>query len=288
MSISYIYLALFLIIHGLGHFLLTYGVSCVFPSINFHLKSLTHQSGNLHPSAVNIRRLVRNVFYCLFSSLLGVVLWLVIYRNYPSDTLRLWSVELDIVFHFCGAHWIFSVIEDSYCSSVLPLTLNLHESQKKYAIVYIVSIICHHLLSLFVYLWCIHTNLMSIVGVFGLCFEIPVVLISIRELCIVIDMPIYDLLSVSHVQVFWKVLFCLWHCFRDGLCFLYLISLIFWFNYVSLLPYSTFVVYNTIACLFIIGNCRVYFEILLPACRQDYTSSKAVLQAGKQHEIVVM
>ena len=38
------------------------------------------------------------------------------------------------MFHFGISHWIASVIEDSYCWSVLPLSLQRHELQKKHAI----------------------------------------------------------------------------------------------------------------------------------------------------------
>jgi hypothetical protein len=219
----------------------------------------------------NCRRLVRSVVYCSCAALTGCILWIVFYRSYPHDLLRAWNGTIQVIFHFSCAHWAFSIFEDISCGDAIAEYLNLAEQELTYSGVYKISLFSHHLLAAMCYGWCISTQLLSLLGVIGLCFEAPVICMTLRELyyCILFASEQKVNISPFVCRRYWQVTFLLWHIFRTGLTLLYPVSLIWWLSYLKDLPHSSFVAYNVFCCLFIMGNFRAFVEILLRGYVQD-------------------
>jgi hypothetical protein len=259
-------LVLFLVVHWLGHIALYRLASWWWPWIEDAFKDATIARIR------NCRRLIRCLVYCSLVGVMGVALWIVFYHHYPHDLLRVWNVPLAVGFHFCCAHWIFAVAEDFVCGDAITEHLKLTPEQLPYASVYRISLCSHHILAFTCYIWSMETQLLSLLGVIGMCFEVPVILITYRELveCIRLSVGSTSKSALAlDLKLFWTAQFSLWHTFRTCPCLLYPISLIWWNHYLTLLPRSSFVAYNVFCVLFIFGNARVYLEVLLPARRLD-------------------
>ena len=245
--------------------------------------------------ASNLRRLIRSVVYCSVASGLGVYLLSRYYRSIPHDFLFLWNEEIDTAFVFAISHWIVSVFEDTAAYEHLNRVF-LKTAEDKTAIRSMYSnLLAHHVVTLFAYSWSLSSAQLSGLCVLGLCFEAPVVFMSLREIIIVYD-DIFGLIPsirFAQLRLFWIALYVTWHAGRSLPCLLYPISLLIWRAHLNQLPPASFYVYHLLGLVFCFTNLTLLFRYIAKylqedmqrvglALRRDESDSGAVTYSVKQ------
>lgn len=218
----------------------------------------------------NIRRLLRSFVYCTAASILGFILLLKKYEKYPDDLLLSWSDLHEVAFNMALGHWLFSIAEDIIAKDevVAHLPLKYNDVAKKD---YKRKLILHHVITVFAYTWILCTEKLSALGVFGLCFELPVLFMTAREFIIAFDdlFHIVDRISQDAVKNFYKSFYVVWHATRTLFCLYWPWSLIFWREYLYTIPTASQIVYHALAICFSYGNFAILFTVVTPSMKYD-------------------
>jgi hypothetical protein len=157
-------------------------------------------------------------------------------------------------FGLAVSHWVLSIAEDSAVGSEVYKSIQ-SEEHVWLQIFFTVGLGSHHLFAIFAYSWCLYTHHLSGLAVLGFLFEIPVLLLNYREICLTFGdiFPSHSLAFASHssLTMYWISLHCLWHLTRTAGCLLYLLSLLLWrHDIASALPLSSVIVYHLLGAGF--------------------------------------
>jgi hypothetical protein len=170
-------------------------------------------------------------------------------------------------FELAVSHWALSIVEDSAVGSEVYKSIQ-SEDQIWLQIFFSVGLWSHHLFAIFAYSWCLYTHHLSGLAILGFLFEIPVLLLNYREICLTFGdiFPSHSLTFASHVSLaaYWISLHFLWHLTRTAGCLLYLLSLLLWRDDIaSALPLSSLVVYHVLGAGFNYINFVLLITVLV-------------------------
>jgi hypothetical protein len=131
----------------------------------------------------------------------------------------------------------------------------------------------HHAITILAYSWSLSSKHLSGLCVFGLLFEIPVLLMTIRDISVCFQKEL--LLSLSQVSPatmrgFWAVVYFLMFIFRVIPCTLWPISLIFWRHHLLQLPWVSRVVYHILGLSFVLINGGLLVMIIPRFVLEDF------------------
>jgi len=126
------------------------------------------------------------------------------------------------------------------------------ERQGLFAFLYC-GLMSHHFCALFPFCWTLVTHELAGICLLGLLFELPVLLLNLRDILVSFDGELIDPVPWKKVYVvkFWVLFQALWQATRTASCVLYFVSLGVWRHQVhDLLSPESRVVYHTLGCLF--------------------------------------
>lgn len=209
----------------------------------------------------NFRRLVRSTLFCLFASSYGLFL-LFSPTTWPEGVLLRFTPTYRLIFSAVCTHWALSIVEDHMVGNEIYTTSSSQQNNSLFAFFY-GGLLSHHIFAIFAYGWCLCTEKLSGMCMFGLLFEIPVILLNVRDIYIIYFCPHESLWNQREVHRFWIILHILWHITRTLACLLYISSLFIWINDIkSLLGHRSFIVYNVLGCGFTYINCVLLCTVI--------------------------
>jgi hypothetical protein len=210
----------------------------------------------------NFRRLARSTIYCIIASAYGLFM-LFSTTTWPDDALLRFRSTDRLIFEAAIAHWMLSIVEDITVGNEICTSVSGGETKSVYTF-FFGGLLMHHMFAIFAYTWCLISETLSGVCMFGLICEIPVVMLNLREIYILHFHHHESLWQKKDVNTYWIMLHILWHITRTSACLLYVISLIAWMGPLKslLTHHSSFVVYNILGCGFTYINCVLLCTVI--------------------------
>ncbi|CAE8644081.1 unnamed protein product [Polarella glacialis] len=246
-------------------------------------------------------RLCRSQVYCVLA-VAGGFLLLFRYRWCPNDLLYLNSWDHQELFAMAAAHWVVAAWEDAQSCAFLGAGLtsednnnnnnnnnknNNHNKKNKknnnnhncnnkdtrgqsdpsklLSRAYLV----HHLMAGLGFAAVLFSQSCTAIGVFGLLYELPVLLMNHREFLVYADQPPEWFRDSRRVQSFWKKLRVLFVIGRGGPSLVYLHSLCFWSDDLRELSLGESFVYHSMAISFTALNFVLWQTFLAAWARKD-------------------
>mmetsp|Transcript_9382 Transcript_9382/g.14141 ORF Transcript_9382/g.14141 Transcript_9382/m.14141 type:complete len:304 (-) Transcript_9382:262-1173(-) len=215
----------------------------------------------------NLRRLFRSQVYCCLASGFGLYLLCVQYRRWPDDMLLQWGPIQQLSFELAASHWIVSIVEDYIVGDEVYISATEGELNLGLYVFFCLGLLSHHMFAIFAYMWCLHTHLLSGLCVFGLLFEVPVVLLNVREIFVSYEQilfPAHHWVWCKSVLIqYWLALHFLWHSTRTSVCVLYITSAFLWSSRIHrILPLTSEVIYHCLGCGFLYINIVLLLTVL--------------------------
>eukprot|EP00929_Paragymnodinium_shiwhaense_P030450 TRINITY_DN17259_c0_g1_i1.p1 TRINITY_DN17259_c0_g1~~TRINITY_DN17259_c0_g1_i1.p1 ORF type:complete len:982 (-),score=195.92 TRINITY_DN17259_c0_g1_i1:184-3129(-) len=211
------------------------------------------------------RRLCRSQVYCFLASVGGLHLLYYRCRWTAKDLLYGYSPEHEFLFAMAAAHWLVSVWEDAsswrYLSGGVGIKDFADGSVDPNNILFYAYMV-HHLAAGLGYVAIMYNRSCVGVGIFGLTFELPVLLMNHREFTVYADRPPDWFRSLDKVTSFWTLLGRTFLVARFGPSFVYFYSWLYWREDILALPTFEAMVYHGMA-LFFTGLNWVLFNTFL-------------------------
>ncbi|CAE8630280.1 unnamed protein product [Polarella glacialis] len=215
-------------------------------------------------------RLCRSQVYCVLA-VAGGFLLLFRYRWCPNDLLYLNSWDHQELFAMAAAHWVVAAWEDAQSCAFLGAGLTSEDTRgqsdpsKLLSRAYLV----HHLMAGLGFAAVLFSQSCTAIGVFGLLYELPVLLMNHREFLVYADQPPEWFRDSRRVQSFWKKLRVLFVVGRGGPSLVYLYSLCFWSDDLRELSLGESFVYHSMAISFTALNFVLWQTFLAAWARKD-------------------
>ena len=222
----------------------------------------------------NLKRLLRSQIYCLFAGFVGIYLLIVHYQSWPLDLLFKWTTKHDIVFQIAAAHWVCSLVEDILTGEDIVKHRRFEEKEFNTIFAfYFYGLVAHHVITFTAYMWCVQTKLLSGLCVFGLLFEVPVLVLNVRDLLAYFEVEFILIWKDYMDKTAYNKLLCfqytLWHTCRTLPCLLYPLSLVIWRKQLATVPLASRIAYHVLGCLFGYVNFTIMASVLMPAVDED-------------------
>lgn len=211
----------------------------------------------------NFKRLLRSQIYCIIATTIGLYLLFTEYYSWPTSLLKHWSPLCEPAFELALSHWIFSLYEDYLSNDEVSshMTPMPGETKLKLFKNYYVGLVGHHVFTILAYIWSLWTHNLAGLCVFGLLFEVPVIIINIREFVVAFDKEVqfpFQRCSKWMFQFYGHILFGLFHLSRTLFCALYPLSLCIWRRQLYAMPWGSHVMYHILGLLFCSVNFILY------------------------------
>ena len=152
------------------------------------------------------------------------------------------------------------------------------------------GLMSHHCSALFPFCWTLASHEMSGICLFGLMYEIPVLLLNLRDLFVSFEVELFpqnNLWRRDHVVRFWLCFHILWHSTRSLSCLLYVVSLFVWRESInSLLSPASRVVYHVLGGLFNYINIVLLCSVIPLYMSEDLKRCRKPQQHGKLSSVL--
>lgn len=231
---------------------------------------------------------MRSQVYCIFAMSAGVSIAMD-FTHWPKDLLHQWQPKYALLFEIAISHWIWSIIEDGICekSVVSHMTIPPGDEEETFSS-FSQGLIFHHIFTIFAFSWSLVTHKLAGLCFFGLMFEIPVLVMNLRD----ITASFEDELKGFPWTSFWCVgmnglgfqlyshcVVVLFAIFRGVPCFLWPLSLVIWRKELSTLPIASHVIYHLLGLVFCFVNIIVFFSYVLRYFMEDLVRMKVMAKS---------
>lgn len=153
-------------------------------------------------------------------------------------------------FEMAVAHWLLACFEDGRSGEEVIGHMTVAENARRGRYVeYMNGLTVHHILTICAYSWCLFTHKLSGLCVFGLLFELPIIILNARDIIASFSnwnvfndtkQPIAD----KMFYLIWIPILLTWHSTRTAACLLWPLSLIIWRPELTTVPIVSRVVYH--------------------------------------------
>jgi len=218
------------------------------------------------------RRLCRSQVYCACAVVGGVRL-LSLCRWDPDDLLHIFTAEHQVFFTMAVGHWLVAIWEDMQCWRMLAAGMDSAVgqggSEEQTARFLGQAYVVHHAVAALAFWSVVRLRSCVGIGIFGLVFELPVLLMNHREF--VVSMQPRPAWFRNHRKLsrFWRDLNILFSVGRIGPAIVYVYSILFWQYALSGQSWSEAVAYHLAAVFFTILN-RSLGVLLMGWQRSDF------------------
>mmetsp|Transcript_119522 Transcript_119522/g.381381 ORF Transcript_119522/g.381381 Transcript_119522/m.381381 type:complete len:971 (-) Transcript_119522:34-2946(-) len=247
-----------------------------------HLAWFVWQRGRVpfwHMSALGRyqRRLCRSQVYCAIAcvgsvDLLGQCGW------NASDLLHKFSAEHQIFFTMAVAHWLLSIWEDAQCASFLGAGMSQDLAGVDPSFILAKAYLVHHAVACLGFYLITYLRSCTGIGVFGLLYELPVLLMNHREFAVCREPRPAWMHDLSDLKRLWELLRILFIVGRGIPSAVYLYSVIFWRDELLKLPYAEAAVYHVMAVFFTVLNFHL-MDILGLWKQSDFLEPNRTIEA---------
>ena len=227
----------------------------------------------------NMRRLFRSQVYCLFASSTGLYMLYAEYgSNWPMCLLHHWPPTNVFLFELAVANWLFAFYEDAICGDEVTahMTLLPDEERSMLSTNFRCGLMMHHSVTIFAYAWSLNTHYLGGLCVFGLCFETPVFIMNIRDICAAFDQELgspYRSVKITTMKLYSYMLQILFHSCRTSFCLLWPLSIIIWRKELATVPLMSRIVYHCLGALFCYVNAVLFVSFLTRYMMDDMVSA---------------
>jgi len=136
----------------------------------------------------------------------------------------------------------------------------------------------HHIFTIFAFTWSLCTHKLSGLCIFGLLFEVPVVLLSMRDIFASYEVEFRGFPWKSGLcrgcngmgfKIYMASVMILFIIFRGVACFLWPLSLVIWRDVLATLPVGSQIVYHLLGVMFCFVNIVVFFSYVTRYIMED-------------------
>mmetsp|Transcript_42859 Transcript_42859/g.100517 ORF Transcript_42859/g.100517 Transcript_42859/m.100517 type:complete len:983 (-) Transcript_42859:73-3021(-) len=259
-------------------------------------RAMPWSSGYASLSSLDIyrRRLFRSQVYC-FTCVVGAVLLLSRCRRFPHDLLFDFSLLHQVFFTMSSAHWFVSIWEDGRSRSYLKAGLTEKDVRLNVGAPIDLSrfllhaYTVHHLIAGLGFAFIVFHKACTGVAVFGLLFELPVLLLNHREFLVLAEEPPAWWNEVEAVQKYWTGIILTFLTARFSPAIVYLYSIIAWRDDLRELSTSQTMVYHFMAIFFVVLNHQFFVIVMQGWYRHDLrrvgTATRGPVNVGARHTI---
>lgn len=230
------------------------------------------------------RRLARSQVYYVGAGICGIYL----VSQYPiieyfglqleakpvEHLLSDWSDLHEKAFSFAVTHWIISTWEDYCCGDLVNLDIHkqvpgaevaviVDEETKEEHFPVLGMYIWHHISTALVYFGIICSGgRLSVLGCFGLVYEVPPAILNIREFAVVFKEE-YDCFErlANHMARLWAIIMWATLLCRGFPSVVYFYSLVFWRPQLAQLSRDTWISYHSLGVGFTMSNWNWYLML---------------------------
>eukprot|EP00927_Polykrikos_kofoidii_P075847 TRINITY_DN7232_c0_g1_i2.p1 TRINITY_DN7232_c0_g1~~TRINITY_DN7232_c0_g1_i2.p1 ORF type:complete len:1025 (-),score=160.95 TRINITY_DN7232_c0_g1_i2:317-3391(-) len=215
------------------------------------------------PKLAYVRRLKRSQVYCMIAVFAGFrLLWRC--KQFPEDLLYDFCWEHQLFFTMAVAHWLVSIWEDRQCWTFLSGGLDERSLPwtNQPAEFLLCAYTIHHFVSAGVYIQILRLQRLSAVGIFGLLFEFPVLMLNSREIAMYSGYRYPWMSKLTAVKARWLKIHVAWAIFRGGPILVYLYSVQNWMPQLMALDRLERTTYHCIALFFMVIN-AAYWKVMV-------------------------
>jgi len=217
------------------------------------------------PTALDLyrRRLCRSQVYCFVAVVGGFDLFSQC-RWHPDDLLHAFTKEHQVLFSMAIGHWLVAVWEDQRSPEFLAAGIRTGDSHgvddpdellgRAY--------LWHHSFACICFASVLALQSCTGLGVFGLLFELPVLLMNHREFALYADSRPKWFLEYARVDQFWGWLEMIFLAARGGASLTYVYSLAFWWDAVAAMSGVEVFLYHVMAIFFTALNYTLLMSFL--------------------------
>eukprot|EP00928_Gymnodinium_smaydae_P030984 TRINITY_DN22893_c0_g2_i1.p1 TRINITY_DN22893_c0_g2~~TRINITY_DN22893_c0_g2_i1.p1 ORF type:complete len:1036 (-),score=211.84 TRINITY_DN22893_c0_g2_i1:159-3266(-) len=222
------------------------------------------------------KRLARSQVYCFLASLGGLHLLLHRCNWTARELLYRYEREHEVFFSMAAGHWLVAIWEDAQSSKYLSAglsgrdllghTASKPQEREESGAFLQRAYLLHHLAAAGLYVFVMLNRSCVGVCIFGLVFELPVLLMNHREFAVVAKFPPAWYRNQWRLDSFWDLLFFVFIVARFGPTLVYFYSLMFWWRDIFALPVYEAEVYHCGSLFFTLLNFSL-LNGLLPSWR---------------------
>lgn len=197
------------------------------------------------------RRLCRSQVYCAIACTGGFHLFSECGFN-PKDLIHTFSTEYQLLFSMAVGHWIVAIWEDAQCKSFLAAGMSTKVTRhgRDVGDFLAKAYMMHHVVAAWGFAMLLYLQVCTGIGIFGLIFELPVLLMNHREFAVCMDPRPKWLYDLQDLNRFWSWLTLFFGIGRVLPTLVYIYSLIFWIDELSLLSYTQLAMYHFMSLFF--------------------------------------
>lgn len=218
------------------------------------------------------KRLCRSQVYCVIAVVVGVQLLIAGGLN-PQALLFAFTQEHQVFFSMAVAHWLISVWEDMTCWTFLRAGLaakdvetpGVGEPSQFLLRAYVV----HHVTAAVAFAIVLFLHACTGIGLFGLIFELPVLLMNHREFCVCADSPPTWFRDFMSIDSFWRTLTLFFVLGRGGPSLVYIYSIFFWSDDLQRLPSEEQFFFHFMSIFFTVLNYLLINTFLAAWSKKD-------------------
>jgi len=219
------------------------------------------------PRRTYLRKLQRTVAYCTAAGVCGFVLmgWSLASSDPMTSLLDLYSPWHQAAFSMSVGHWFHNVWEDVRSEQYMGADLD-RESFYPITCVEPTRFVCtisvaHHLMAALCYMYILSTGMLSGLGVQGLIFEVPVILVTLRDFAVNCTVPPSWVCDFKMVRLFWTLTVVVWILCRGLASIIYVYSILPFGRGPDALAEHTslvgLVLYHVLGVFFTVVNVRI-------------------------------
>jgi len=214
-------------------------------------------------------RLQRSQVYCALACIGGAFL-LARCRHWPTDALYDFTFEHQVLFSMAVGHWLVSSWEDIRSWRLLSTGLEgLSVPGGDVALFLLRCYLVHHVAAALVYGILLLMQMCSAVGIFGLLYELPVLLTNRRDLALLLDTRPAWMMDPDRLSNHWTATCVLFFLGRFPPTFVYVYSLTWWRVELAALPFLVFLAYNIVAIFFSCLSFLYVVNVLYSGWKRD-------------------